>query len=263
MMRVNAGGLALIKASEGFRAKAYLCPANVWTIGYGHTAMAGPPDVVKGHIMTQAEAEEVLGRDVTQFANQIAPLIRTRLNDNQFSALVSFAYNVGVGGFRSSSVLRAVNAGDFAAVPRRLQLWVKAGGRVLPGLVKRRASEAQLFMRPPGAIALFDDGMALPTEHERDEMNDARGLIEPMEGKPLAKSSTVWSALTGLVSTLVGAATTLKEEVQKYTWEAWNWFSFIPDDWWPYVQTGFVVAGVASAIWVIRERWKKARDDGL
>jgi GH24 family phage-related lysozyme (muramidase) len=263
MMTVNSAGFALIKAYEGFRAKAYLCPADVWTIGYGHTSMAGPPDVKRGMQITRDEAERILIEDTGKFAARVQALIRGSLNDNQFSALVSFAYNVGVGAFRDSSVLRAVNAGDLAAVPRRLALWVKAGGRTLPGLVKRRASEGQLFMRPPGSVALFDDVMALPTDHERQEMDNARGLIDAMEGKAMARSSTVWSAITGLFSTIGMAVGAVKDEVQKYVWEAWSWFSVVPEGWWPYVQAGFVATGVASAAYVIWERYKKARDDGL
>ncbi len=145
-MRITEEGLALIKRFEGFRARAYRCPAGVWTIGYGHTGAAGPPTVAAGMVISRAEAEEILRRDVDGFARDVETSLRVALDDRQFSALVSFAYNVGITNFRKSSVLAYVNAGDLAAVPGRLQLWNKAKGRVLPGLVKRRAAEAELFL---------------------------------------------------------------------------------------------------------------------
>jgi lysozyme len=144
-MRVTEEGLALIRRFEGFRAKAYRDPIGVWTIGYGHTSAAGPPRVHKGLTISRREAEEILARDVEAFAEGVATSLRIVLNEAQFSALVSFAYNVGLGNFRRSSVLTMANRGDFAAVARRLALWTRAGGRILPGLVKRRAAEGQLF----------------------------------------------------------------------------------------------------------------------
>ncbi len=113
--------------------------------------MAGPPEVHPGLTITEAEAGEILARDVKRFADAVTRDVRTVLTDDQFSALVSFAYNVGPENFRKSSVLKAINARDFDAVPRRLALWVKAGGRTLPGLIARRAAEGELFAKGNGA----------------------------------------------------------------------------------------------------------------
>ncbi|MCA0433510.1 MAG: lysozyme [Proteobacteria bacterium] len=145
-MQMTEEGYALIRAQEGFRGEAYRDPAGVWTIGFGHTSAAGPPEVRPGLRVSRAEGEAIFLRDVDQVARRVQRLVTTHLSDRQFSALVSFAYNVGTGAFASSSVLQVVNAGDLARVPERLTLWNKAGGRVLPGLVKRRAAEAALFM---------------------------------------------------------------------------------------------------------------------
>ena len=177
-MKVTDEGLSLIKRFEGFRATAYRCPSGVWTIGYGHTSQAGPPVVAPGMLMSEPTAEKVLRADVEAFARGVAGELRRNISEARFSALVSFAYNVGLGGFRSSSVLRAVNAGDFDAVPRRLGLWVKGGGKPLPGLVKRRAAEAALFM----------GGEAGSSRAET-------GVPEPLDGKPAVKSTTVISGL--------------------------------------------------------------------
>jgi lysozyme len=144
-MKITPEGLALLKRFEGFRGKAYQDSVGVWTIGYGHTSMAGPPKVTPGLTLSRTECEKILARDVALFSRGVAAKIKRPINDNQFSALTSFAYNVGLGNFAKSSVLAAVNSGHFDAVPRRLQLWVKAGGKTLPGLVKRRAAEGELF----------------------------------------------------------------------------------------------------------------------
>lgn len=145
-MNVNAAGLSLIMRSEGLELEAYRDAVGVWTIGYGHTSMAGLPKVTPGMKITKEEAREILARDVEKFAVGVREIIKVPLTDNQFSAIVSFSYNVGLGALRSSSVLKAINSRNFSEVPRRLMLWVKAGGRTLPGLVTRRAAEGKLFL---------------------------------------------------------------------------------------------------------------------
>ena len=144
-MQMTEEGLALIRRFEGFRGEAYRCPAGVWTIGYGHTSQAGPPKVRAGMVISEAEARAILATDAAMFAEGVQKALTREVSAAQFSALVSFAFNVGIGAFRRSSVLKAVNAGDFTAVPERLKLWVKADGRRLEGLVRRRAAEAELF----------------------------------------------------------------------------------------------------------------------
>jgi lysozyme len=178
-MFMTEEGLDLIRQFEGFRGAAYRDPVGVWTIGYGHTSMAGAPEVTPGLTISEAEGAEILARDVDQFARGVRALLRVELSDGQFSALVSFAYNVGLGALKKSSVLTAVNARDFAAVPRRLQLWVKAGGHVLPGLVKRRAAEG----------ALFAASLAV--------------AVQPTVVKPVQQSKTVWSAVVVMLLAVV------------------------------------------------------------
>jgi lysozyme len=190
-MKMNESGLALIREAEGLRAQAYRDATGIWTIGYGHTTAAGPPQVTSGMEITREAAEEILARDVATFSRGVAAAVTVPLNDDQFSALVSFAYNVGLGNFRGSSVLAAVNARDVEAVPRRLGLWVKAGGKTLGGLVKRRAAEAALFVKC--------DEVAAP--------------VEVIQGKPLTHSTTIWAA--GVAAIL--AATNHVTQVVGYT----------------------------------------------
>ncbi len=92
-MKMTEEGYALIRAFEGFRAEAYRCASGVWTIGYGHTSRAGPPDVFAGMRVTETEAARILVADVERFADGVRDALRRDLSDAQFSALVSFAYN--------------------------------------------------------------------------------------------------------------------------------------------------------------------------
>lgn len=138
-MKIGQRGLALIKQYEGCRLKAYKCPAGVWTIGYGSTG----PHVGAGKVITQAEAEALLRQDLVRFERAVAQA--DSATQNQFDAMVSLAFNIGIGAFQKSSVLRKHNAGDHAGAKASFALWNKAGGRVLSGLVTRRAAEADLY----------------------------------------------------------------------------------------------------------------------
>jgi lysozyme len=144
-MKMTDEGLALIREFEGFRETAYRDATGIWTIGFGHTSAAGKPEVTPDMTVTRARGEVILRNDVAMFVDGVTELLRVPLSDAQFSALVSFAYNVGITNFARSSVLACVNARDFDNVSRRLGLWVKAGNRTLPGLIRRRAAEAALF----------------------------------------------------------------------------------------------------------------------
>lgn len=146
-MRINEAGLELVKEFEGCLLKAYLCPAGVWTIGYGHTK-----GVRKGQTCTQAQADAWLREDLRESEQAVGRLVTVKLNGNEFSALVSFVFNVGSGNFRTSTLLSRLNRGDYLSVPDQLARWNKATVRgrkvVLPGLVRRRAAEAALWLRP-------------------------------------------------------------------------------------------------------------------
>ena len=151
-MQVNQEALDLIKEFEGFRAKAYPDPGtggDPWTIGYGTTGRAGVGiDPKPGMTITKAEAEHYLQKGVNKFAAKIEPYITAPINENEFGAFVSLAYNIGPGAFRKSSSLRHFNAGNKARAAQNMLLWNKAGGRVLNGLVRRRKAERALFERP-------------------------------------------------------------------------------------------------------------------
>jgi lysozyme len=137
-MKTNQAGIDLIKTFEGLKLKAYQDLVGVWTIGYGHTKTAAP-----GQTITEAQAENLLRQDLARFEKYVADLPGAdKLNPNQFAALVSLAFNVGSFG---NSLRAAIAAGDHDKIPAVIQLYNKAGGKVIPGLVRRRKAEAALF----------------------------------------------------------------------------------------------------------------------
>lgn len=139
-MKTGSKGIKLVKEFEGFKAQAYLCPANVWTIGYGTTS-----GVKKGQMVTEEQAIKLLQDDLAKFEKAVKNLVRVPLNQDQFDALVAFVYNIGVGAFSRSTLLSLLNQGNYEAVPEQLLRWNKAGGRVLNGLTRRRQAEGKLF----------------------------------------------------------------------------------------------------------------------
>lgn len=149
-MKINQEGLDLIKHFEGFRADAYRDPVGIVTIGYGTTARAEVGIIPRmGMTITEAEAEHYLQKAVNKFAAQIEPAIIAPINENEFAAYVSLAYNIGPGAFKRSSTLRHFNMGNKAQAAKNILLWNKAGGKVLRGLVRRREAEKALFEKMP------------------------------------------------------------------------------------------------------------------
>ncbi len=145
-MKTSQKGISLIKKYEGCKLTAYLCPANVPTIGYGHTGK----DVTKADVgkkkITPAEAEVLLVSDLPKYANGVERNVKSTINQNQFDALVSFVYNLGEGNFKSSTLLKKINKNpNDTTIRNEFAKWVKAGGKTLAGLVKRRADEAELY----------------------------------------------------------------------------------------------------------------------
>ena len=139
-MKTSHKGIALIKEFEGLRLKAYKCPGGVWTIGYGHTAGVRPEMVI-----TEAQAEDFLREDLFSCENAVNNQ-KLSINQNQFDALVSLIYNIGIGNFQKSTLLRKarVNPNDNSIMDEFLK-WVYSKGRVLPGLQRRRLREMKLY----------------------------------------------------------------------------------------------------------------------
>ena len=144
--QINDDGLLLIESFEGLELTAYQDSVGVWTIGYGHTSMAGPPTVTPGLRISEAEAERILQQDLKVFERGVDAALTIDTTADQFSAMVSFAFNVGVGAFEDSTLLRKHNAGDFVGAADEFLRWVFAGGQKLPGLERRRDAERALYL---------------------------------------------------------------------------------------------------------------------
>jgi lysozyme len=140
-MEISERGLDLIKRFEGLSIKAYQCSAGVWSIGFGSTSNVKP-----GQIITVAEAHHRLKQDVRDSEAAVKRLVTVPLSQHQFDALVSFVFNVGAGALSKSTLLKKLNAGDYQGAAGEFLRWNKAGGKVLPGLTRRRSAERELFI---------------------------------------------------------------------------------------------------------------------
>lgn len=147
-MKISQNGLNLIKEFEGFSSKPYLCPANIPTIGWGNTYYPdGKKVTMNDKSIDELKANEILeyvaNKDFASFINKV---VKVELNQNQFDALVSFAYNVGNGSLQNSTLLKKLNSGDYKGASNEFLRWNKSGGKVLNGLTKRREKERALFL---------------------------------------------------------------------------------------------------------------------
>jgi lysozyme len=151
-MKMSAPGRKKLTAREGVRLKAYKDSVGVWTIGVGHTSMAGPPKVTSGLTITNAESDAIFARDLVKYENAVNKSVKVPLTQNQFDALTSLCFNIGPTAFAKSTLVRKLNAGDVQGAANAFLSWNKAGGKVIPGLVTRRKAERAQFLsgaQPP------------------------------------------------------------------------------------------------------------------
>jgi lysozyme len=140
--QLDQASIEALKLREGCRLIAYQDQGCTWTIGWGET-----DGVHEGMTITQAQADEWFARELVPFEECVASSVKVALTDNQFGALVSFAYNVGIAAFESSTLLRKLNAGGYESVPAEMLRWTKVHGVVDPGLVNRRNSEGGQWVK--------------------------------------------------------------------------------------------------------------------
>jgi len=221
-MHISDKGLALVRAFESClepdghgRFRAYICPAGKLTIGWGHTNDHGM-HFNAGSAWTQAECDAELASDMKHFEAVVDRLVKVPLEQHQYDALVSFAYNCGEGALAGSTLLRKINAGDFEGAAREFQRWNRGGGVVLRGLVRRRASEALMFQ------GIADDDF----DGQPDKLI-AQKPAEPMpqqvdapEEKPLSQSTIATGAKvgggvlgTGIFAEIVNQITALPQSI--------------------------------------------------
>lgn len=148
-MRTSKAGIDLIKKFEGFRARPYLCPAGIPTIGWGNTTYPNGQKVkLSDPPITEAFANELLSDILLKFERGVIGLVKSKINQNQFDALVSFAFNSGLGNLTRSTLLKKVNVNPIDPTIRSEFLrWNKSGGKVLAGLTRRREAEANLYFK--------------------------------------------------------------------------------------------------------------------
>lgn len=264
-LRTTSAGIAIIKEFEGFRGQAYLCPAGVWTIGYGHTSAAGAPAVVKGQMINRQRAEDILRADVDKFENAIEALIaKAKVNvvyPHEFDAMVSLAFNIGVGAFSKSTVLKRYLRGDKAGAADAFLAWNKATvngvKKVLPGLNRRRQAERSLFLgdrRVAEATAAIVEGTDMP-----------RRVNAPVLREPMLKSATGNTAsglgIAGLGVAFEGArqAVSIAGQVKSTAAEAAELIPGVPTSSAMLVGLGLVIAVGAGVIWY--RRWRRSRED--
>ena len=201
-MRTSQKGLALIKAFEGCLApagaghfKPYVCPAGVLTIGWGHTNHHGRR-FDRSTIWTQRECDLALAEDLASFERDVERLVKVPLKQHQFDALVSFAYNCGTGNLAKSTLLKKVNAKDFDGAAREFGKWNKGAGRVLNGLVRRRACEALVFQ---GLADTNFDGRPdkIAPRAKPAEIEPMPQQVDPPQTKPMSKSTIGNGAAAG------------------------------------------------------------------
>lgn len=143
--KLSNEALQKLKQLEGCRLKAYTDNGGVLTIGYGHTTAAGNPVVYPSTIISQSQAEKILKNDLKQYEAAVEETVKVPLSNSQFDALVIFCYNIGIGNFSKSTLLRKLNAQDYAAVPQELLKWSKVKGELCAGLLHRRTAEIMLW----------------------------------------------------------------------------------------------------------------------
>ena len=191
-MKLSDDGKRLIYSFEGLhtllkdgRYAAYLCPAGVPTIYCGLTT-----GVKIGMVITREEGEALFAKEIAKFEDAVTRAVTVDINQNEFDAMVSLAYNIGIAGFRRSSVLRKLNKGDRTGAAQAFRLWNQGGGRVLSGLVSRRMREAALFLKP----AAKPDEPFMPQE--------VAASVEP--AKPTTVATAAGAAAVVATQTLPG-----------------------------------------------------------
>jgi len=236
-MKTSRVGVDLIKKFEGLhkvmqdgRIRSYRCPAGRWTIGYGHTK-----GVRSGMHITKEQADQFLLEDLQEYEKAVSDHVEVPLSQAQFDALVSFAFNVGVGAFRTSTLLKRLNAGRFEDIPEQLMRWNKATvdgvKTVLPGLTRRRAAEAALFTMDMPFPS--DDGKPLP------QKNIANAP------KPLTKSRTMWGAFAATLGTILAEVSAQLHPLAAYG---------------PVLENAFLVVTILGIALVAYARWTDHKD---
>lgn len=188
-MKLNLNTVEHVKKWEGLRLEAYPDPGSKdgkpVTIGYGTTLIGGKP-IPLGTKITKKEAEQYLKDDLERFADGVAKLLKVKLNENQFGALTSFSYNIGLGAFQKSTLLAKLNAGDYESVPNEMRRWNKNDGKIMQGLVNRREDEIKLWLTPVVQVPLEPVKETVQEEKTTNAMGGIIALLIAVVGALIA-----------------------------------------------------------------------------
>ena len=219
-MKASPAGVAFIKQFEGLELHSYQCQAGVWSIGYGTTG----PDIGPGMLITKQEADRLFERDLAYFEQGVRDYLKVRVNQNEFDALVSFAYNVGLGAFSSSTLLRLLNDGSTKTiVAAEFLRWINADGKPSEGLKNRRQKERQLFLSKPINAALAHSILAQRDTWLKRKPLAANALAAEEKLFVPKGSAHVWDT-----NTLVPGETHYKVHLEAQPDKPW-WF--FPNHW--------------------------------
>lgn len=144
-LKMSEDGRGKLISREGRRLLAYLDSVGVWTIGVGHTAHAGPPVPKKGMTITAQECDEIFARDLVAYENAVATSVKVPLAQGEFDALVSLCFNIGQGAFRTSTIVRRLNSGDYEGAAEAIMMW-----KIPPEIIGRRKTEYRQFAQAAG-----------------------------------------------------------------------------------------------------------------
>lgn len=200
-MKTSTKGIELIKSFEGYRGVAYKCPAGVWTVGYGTTL-----GVKEGDTMSLSEATSRLVTELHGYEQGVSEACTLKPTQSQFDALVCLAYNIGIAGFKKSTVVKRHNAGDFQAAANAFTLWNKVSGKPMAGLTRRRNAEASLYLT-------HDAPYGFPVEEAMPQAVDAE---RPMTASTINRASVVagGTASIAAVSQTINTINEVKDGVQ-------------------------------------------------
>lgn len=234
-MKMSKEGVdALLKKFEGCKLLSYRCPANVCTIGYGHTSAAGAPEVKDGMKITQKQADDILFEDLVKYETAVYGMVKQPLTQHQFDVLVDFAYNAGVGALQKSTLLKKVNAAQFDDVPAELMKWTKGGGKVLAGLVRRRQAESAWWISGE------------PHEEQEQRVDPDPVPVRTMMESKQGNAAIITAGLGGL-----GAAKEIAAQAQDASDMADQFMKLLSN-------TNFlimaVIVGLGAAIWYWRSK---------
>lgn len=229
---MNAAGIALLKEFEGCKLSAYIDLGGVWTIGYGHTG----PGVRAGLVWTKERANEQLAADIAERVPAVLAACKIAPNENQLAAMTCLAYNIGLGAFKKSTVLRLHNAGNFTGAANAFTMWNKAGGQVRAGLTRRRAAEMQLYLTPVA-----------------DEIQTTRALPEAI------KDPSTSSVSPATVAAGVGGVLTIAQQAVAQIQQIWDGLSGIGIS--PHILMSVLgIAAVSTLVYFVYEAWKRRKE---